>query len=86
MKLIGLYLVIEPIAEQVVTDGGLIIPGEMSDHETRYRKATVFEIGDEVTKVQKDDVIYYDKAQAFLAIIEGRSLSVILQRDVFCVL
>lgn len=86
MKLIGHYLVIEPITEETVTEGGLIIPTEISDFENRYKKATVFKIGDEVTKVSEGAVIYYDTAQSFKAIIENRPLTVILQRDVFCVL
>lgn len=84
MQAIGKNIVIEHIDENIKTDSGLLLSGEDAK-QMRYGKAKVLSPGTDVTKINKDDVIYYDKVQSFIMIVGEKQVTVIQERDVILV-
>lgn len=85
MKAIGTYLIISKIDEEVKTDSGLVLTGDDVD-QFRYRKGRVVNPGTEVSTINVDDIIFYDKSHSFTMIIDGVQYTIIQLRDVVVVL
>ena len=83
MKAIGKYIVITPIVEELKTDSGLIL----TDEDTvRYKKGIVVESGSLVDVIKSGDEIFYDKNAGHTIMLDGKTYSIILERDVVVVL
>lgn len=85
MRVLGKYIVILPVNDEVVTDSGLILSAEEANINARYRKAKVHQPGDDV-KIEAGAEIYYDKNAGHSLMVDGESFTVILERDVVVVL
>lgn len=85
MRVLGKYIVITPISDEVTTDSGLILSAEEANINARYRKAVVYKSGDDVN-IESGVEIYYDKNSGHSLMIDGTSYTVILERDVVVVL
>jgi len=85
MKPIGKYVIIKPIEEELKTESGLILTKQDAD-EFRYKKGTVVESGTDVSEVNKNEVIYYDKSAGFSLFIYDNTYTVITERDIVLVL
>jgi co-chaperonin GroES (HSP10) len=85
MKPIGKYIVIKTIEEELKTSSGLLLSREDASN-FRYKKGQVVKSGTDVTVINKDDLIYYDKAAGHTMFIKDEIYTVILERDVVVVL
>lgn len=85
MRVLGKYIVIRPVNDEVVTDSGLILSAEEANINARYRKAVVHISGDDVN-IESGAAIYYDKSAGHSLMVDGESFTVILERDVVVVL
>ena len=86
MKVIGKYIVIDPIKDKdTVTKGGLIL-AEKQREDVRYRKAKIVTVGSDVKALKKGNEIYYDKAAGFNIEINKEQYKVIKEQDVVIVL
>ena len=85
MKAINEFIVIDKIEEEVRTDSGLILSGE-DVNQMRYAKGKIKTVGDQVTQVNPEDVIYYDKRSAYDVVLSGQPVTVIQLKDVVIVL
>lgn len=83
MKAIGLYVFVEHINEEIKTGEGLLLTAKDAS-DMRYHKAKVISVGDEVpaNKLERDDIILYDKRQGFSLMLDGIQITVISLRDV----
>lgn len=84
MKAIGKNIVVENIEEEVKTGSGMILSGE-DTKQLRYGKAKVISPGSDVANIKADDIIYYDKVQSFIMIVDDKQVTVIQERDVILV-
>jgi co-chaperonin GroES (HSP10) len=85
MKAINEFIIIDKIEEEVRTDSGLILSGE-DVNQMRYAKGKIKTVGDKVTQVNPEDVIYYDKRSAYDVVLSGQPVTVIQLKDVVIVL
>ena len=85
MKAINKYIIVKDIDEEITTESGLLMTG-VDKEQMRYCKATVQTPGTEVKTIAKGDVVYYDKRQSFVMIINQEPFTIILERDVVVVL
>lgn len=83
MRAIGRYVVIQPISEDVKSDG-LIMAGK-DKAEMRYRRASVVSPGSDVTVVNAGDTIHYDTRNAFSMVVDEQNYTVITDRDIVLV-
>ena len=60
MQAINYFVVIEKIKEAPKTVGGLELT-ETQNSDVRYLKGKVISAGEQVSMLQEDDVVYYDK-------------------------
>lgn len=82
MRAIGKHIVILPISEETKTQSGLIMSGDEMD-EMRYKKGKVIEPGTEVHHIEKDHIVYYDKAAGHKARLNGDTVyTIIEERDI----
>nr|ASN63379.1 co-chaperonin GroES [uncultured virus] len=84
MRPIGDYIVVDNIKQEILSKSGLTLSGEEADL-LRYKMAKVVQVGDEVSQVSVDDVIYYDKSNSFSLVIEDGTYTVIRLRSVVLV-
>lgn len=84
MKPIGKYIAIKNIEEEVKTQSGLILSGE-DTNQLRYKKGIVIEPGTDVTAIQKEDVVYYDKGHSYTMLINDEQITIIREADVVIV-
>jgi co-chaperonin GroES (HSP10) len=85
MRVLGQNILIQVIAEEVVTDSGLILSEEEANINARYRKARVHQSGEDST-IEDGSVIYYDRSAGHSLMLDGETFTVITQRDVLVVL
>jgi len=85
MKPIGKYLIVKDIQETVTTESGLILSGE-DTNQLRYKRAVVVASGTDVTVINEDDELYYDKAHSFTMLINDTQFTIISERDVVVVI
>jgi co-chaperonin GroES (HSP10) len=60
MKAIGYYILVEKIKVEQKKVAGLILT-EKTDTDNRYVKAKIISIGNLVTGVKDDDIVFFDK-------------------------
>ena len=85
MRAINEFIIIDKIEEEVRTDSGLILSGD-DVSQMRYAKGKIKTVGDQVTQVNPEDVIYYDKRSAYDVVLSGQPVTVIQLKDVVIVL
>lgn len=85
MKPIGQNIVIKTIEEEIKTSSGLLLSSEDAN-QLRYKKGLVIKPGSDVTVIDVDDEIYYDKRAGYTMIIDGETFTIINQNDVVVVL
>ncbi len=85
MKPIGRYILIKTVEEEVVTSSGLLLSADEAN-QMRYKKGVVVAPGSDVTVINKDDSIYYDKRAGFTMMIGAETYTIITQGDVVVVL
>lgn len=82
---IGKYMLVKIVDEEVVSSSGIVMSSsDMND--LRYQKATVKYVGDEVSKIEVDSLIYYDKHAGYTMMVANDTYTVISERDVVVVL
>ena len=86
MKAIGRNLVIKMTKVGVSeTKGGLLL-GEKQREDIRYTEGTVLSVGSEVVGIKEKDIIYFDKNNSHLIIIEQELYNVVRMDNVVVVL
>lgn len=85
MQPIGKYIVVKTIEEDIKTESGLYLSGDDAN-QLRYKKGIVVKPGTDVTVINEDDTIYYDKGHGFTMIINDTQFTIIQERDVVVVL
>ena len=85
MKVLNKYLLAQKIAEQKQTKSGLLLTGEDSSY-MRYHKATVFDVGIQVSGIQYGDTILYDKVNTHDVLINETRYVILQEKDVVVVL
>lgn len=81
---VGKFILIEPIKEELTNTLGMKLSTN-DDFQYRYRKAKAISIGTLVESVKKDQIVYFDKSGEHQVIVNGRTLSVVLERDIVLV-
>lgn len=86
MRVIGKYVIIDPIKEgHVKTKSGFEL-GKKHREDIRYREATVVEVGGDVNGVGSGERIYYDRHAGFDLEIDGTIYKIIKEFDIVVVL
>jgi len=85
MKPIGKYIIVKNIDEEIKTKSGLILSGD-DTNQLRYKKGLVVEPGTDVSVIEKDSEIYYDKGHSFTMLINDEQYTIIRESDVVVVL
>lgn len=85
MRVLSRYIIIEPVADEVTMDSGLVLSSDEANINARYRKAKVY-LGGEETSIEAGALIYYDKSAGHSLMLEGRSVTVIRESDVVLVI
>lgn len=85
MKPIGKYIIVKDVQETVTTESGLVLSGE-DTNQLRYKRAVVVASGTDVTVINEDDELYYDKAHSFTMLINDTQFTIISERDVVVVI
>jgi co-chaperonin GroES (HSP10) len=85
MTPIGKYIVVKDVQESIKTESGLILSGE-DTNQLRYKRAVVIAPGTDVTVINQDDELYYDKAHSFTMLIDDVQYTIISERDVVVVI
>jgi co-chaperonin GroES (HSP10) len=85
MRVLNKYLLAQKISEQKQTKSGLLLTGEDSS-DMRYHKATVFDVGIQVSGIQYGDVILYDKVNTHDVLINETRYVILQEKDVVVVL
>ncbi len=85
MKPIGKYSIRNKIEEEHKTESGLLLSASDVD-EFRYRKGEVVKTGSDVSVINENDLIYYDKNAGHSMLIHDVPYTIILERDVVVVL
>ena len=84
MKAINNYIVVKKHKVGPKKVGGLIMT-EKIDEDNRYIKATVISVGNLVSCLKEDDIVYYDKHAGHGLSLEETLYQVITDRDVVLV-
>ena len=82
---INKYIIIKKINEEYKTKSGILLSNE-DVSSLRYHKALVINPGTNVNNLNKNDVIYFDKAAGHSMIINDETYTIIEERDVVVVL
>lgn len=86
MKAVNKFIIIDAIKEEVKpTEAGLIIT-DKHQNDIRYKKAKVISVGSEISGLNIDDIIYYDKHAGYGIEFEKGYYLVIKEQDVVVVL
>mgnify|MGYP003110803812 FL=1 len=85
MQAINKYIIIKKINEEYKTKSGILLSNE-DVSSLRYHKALVINPGTNVDNLNKNDVIYFDKAAGHSMIINDETYTIIEERDVVVVL
>ena len=85
MKPIGKYIIINTIDEEIKTESGILLSASDVD-EFRYKKGKVIKTGSDVTVIQENDLIYYDKNAGHTMMIDDNTYTIIQERDIVIVL
>ena len=85
MKPIGKNILITTIEEELKTSSGLLLSSEDAS-QLRYKKGRIVEVGTQVSEIEKDSEIYYDKRAGYTMLINDTPYTVIQETDVVAVL
>lgn len=85
MKAIGKNIVIEEIKESIKTESGILLTSDDAD-QFRYKKGRVLLPGTDVSSVNVNDIIYYDKRAGHSMSLNNKMVSIIGENDVVVVL
>lgn len=75
------WIAIKKIVEEKIASSGLVMSAK-DTAETRYKKAEVLAVGDEVTNLKKGDIILYDDNGSYTMLIEAEWVTIIQYREV----
>ena len=81
MQPIGKYIAVKPIDEEIKTKSGLLLSAQDAD-DFRYKKGKV----SDVTVIQENDLIYYDKSAGHSMLVNNESMTIIEERNVVIVI
>jgi len=84
-KVLGTYVLITPVKEQVTSVSGLELSIEDSN-QLRYKQGVVVQAGLEAGMLEEGDKIYYDSRAGHSMMLNGITYSLITVRDVSVVL
>ena len=84
MKAINKYIIIDPIAEEMKTESGLLMT-PTDTKQIRYKKAKVVSPGSEVNVIKGGDVVYYDGHAGHTMLLNEHPYTIISERDVVVV-
>ena len=73
-----------PIEEEIKTHSGLLLSSE-DTNQLRYKKGIVVIQGTDVSVINQDDTIYYDKRAGFTMLINNEPFTIIQEKDVVVV-
>ena len=85
MKPIGKNILITTIEEELKTSSGLLLSSEDAS-QRMYKKGRIVEVGSQVSEIEKDSEIYYDKRAGYTMLINDTPYTVIQGTDVVVVL
>ena len=86
MKAVNKFIIIDAIKEEIKpTESGLIIT-DKHQNDIRYKKAKVISVGSEISGLNINDIIYYDKHAGYGIEFEKEYYLVIKEQDVVVVL
>jgi|TARA_R110000824_G_scaffold397495_1_gene600441 co-chaperonin GroES (HSP10) len=85
MKPIGKYIIIKAITEELKTKSGLLLTASDAE-EFRYKKGKVVKSGTNVSEINENEIVYYDKSAGFSLLINDESYTIITERDIVVVL
>ena len=85
MQPIGKYIAVKPIDEEIKTKSGLLLSAQDAD-DFRYKKGKVIKTGSDVTVIQENDLIYYDKSAGHSMLVNNESMTIIEERNVVIVI
>tara|TARA_Y100000385_G_scaffold135160_1_gene140357 strand:+ start:1793 stop:2053 length:261 start_codon:yes stop_codon:yes gene_type:complete len=86
MRPVGKYIIIEVDKKTTKTTKKGLILDERNREDVRYSKAKVLSVGDDVSIINKENVIYYDKHAGFDLEIEDVFYKVIKEHDIVVIL
>ena len=84
MQAINDYVIVDIVKEGPKKVGGLILTDEV-DESNRYKKANVISVGNDVSMIKKDDIIYYDALAGHDISYKDDMYRVIRSRDIVIV-
>jgi co-chaperonin GroES (HSP10) len=68
MKVIGKNILVKEIIEDIKTKSGLIL-GDGND--IKFHRGVVVEVGEEIDKVSKGEIVWFDRHRVYPLIYEG---------------
>jgi len=83
-KAVGSFLIIDPVKEELKNSLGMKMSSN-DDFQIRYRRAKTISIGENVKNVKTGQMVFFDKNGAHQVIINGQTLSVVVERDIVLV-
>ena len=86
MKAVGRNLIIEKIKEGTTKTKGCLLLAENQREDIRYVEAIVISVGEEVSGINKNNKIYFDRHAGHKIEIDKKSYHVIKSQDVVVVL
>ena len=86
MKPVGKYIIVEVDKKTTRTTSKGLILDEKNREDVRYKKAKVVKIGNDVSIITEESLIYYDKHAGFDLDVDGVIYKVIKEQDVVVIL
>ena len=86
MKPVGKHIIIEIDKNKTTTTSKGLILDEYNREDVRYKKAKVLKVGDEVSIIKENDIIYYDKHTGFDIDVDGVIFKIIKEFDIVVIL
>ncbi len=86
MRPVGKHIIIEVDKKPTKTTKKGLILDERNREDIRYKKAKVLSVGDDVSIINNESIIYYDKHAGFDLEIEDILYKVIKEHDIVVVI
>jgi chaperonin GroES len=86
MKAVGKNLIIQKVKSNITTTNGGVILTNKQKEDIRYIEANIISVGDEISGLNKGDVIYFDKHAGHKIEVDNDVYHVIKVSDVVVVL
>jgi len=84
MQAIGEHVIVDVLEPEEKTEGGLIIPGNAAALPQAYGK--VITVGEEVTTVKVDDVIFFHQSGGQVILIREKAYRILKIQEVYGIL